>query len=89
MPSEKIVDSGGSEGVVFQRRRNNMSYGGVIVKECEGCRKIEKHFDWLWCSIYRYPAIWWKRGGCPFNTKAEVKPNRKVRVGQQKQRKRR
>ena len=62
-------------------------YGGVIVKECEGCLKMEKHFNWWWCKIYRYPDAWWRHGGCPFNTKIEAQPVSKVRVGQQKQQK--
>lgn len=59
-------------------------YGGIIVKECTGCHKIEEHFGRLWCSIYRFPGSWWRRGGCPFNTKTKAEFTGKVRVGQQK-----
>jgi hypothetical protein len=59
-------------------------YGGVVVKECEGCRKMENHFGINWCSVYSNPVAKWRIGECFFNQTEKVKPVRKVRVGQQK-----
>ena len=59
-------------------------FGGPITKSCEGCEKIEEHFGLQWCSVYVNPKILWARGGCFFNMKHKEKPKAKVRVGQQK-----
>lgn len=41
------------------------------------------------CSVYFRPASWWRRGRCPMAThyNPEELVNKKVRVGQQKQKK--
>jgi len=57
---------------------------GVTVEQCEGCQKKVQD-RWNRCPIYADPAVWWKRGGCPFNVKKVNTPQQKVRVGQQKQ----
>lgn len=57
--------------------------GGPVVQGCDGCVKSTS----LMCNVYEKPAVHWNRGGCFFNTKTEVKPSVKKRVGQQKQKK--
>lgn len=57
-----------------------------IVKECTGCEKIDGDV----CSIWANPAAKWRLGVCASAT--HVKPETKaeaakVRVGQQKQKK--
>jgi hypothetical protein len=57
-----------------------------IVKQCTGCENIEGDV----CRIWASPAAKWRLGGCPSAThvKPEIKgPEEKVRVGQQKQKK--
>ncbi|CAN2040365.1 conserved hypothetical protein [Candidatus Magnetomoraceae bacterium gMMP-15] len=62
---------------------------GNIVEACEGCVKIVDGN----CSVYANPArvMRWSDNnskiGCSFNFKAEEKAGPKVRVGQQKQKK--
>jgi hypothetical protein len=66
---------------------------GNITKHCDGCEKIDKNND---CTVYPNPASqmrWVDQKsllGCSFNQKKHVKEekqNKKVRVGQQKQKK--
>lgn len=52
------------------------------------CRKAEGDY----CSVFVSPAAKWRLGDCPMaddflRTKTQKKPAEKVRVGQQKQRK--
>jgi len=57
-----------------------------IVEKCNGCDNIEGEF----CRIWAVPAAKWRMGVCPSasHTKIEAKEREeKVRVGQQKQRK--
>lgn len=57
-----------------------------IVKECEGCDNVEGEV----CRIWASPAAKWRMGPCSSAThvKVEVKTEAtKVRVGQQKQKK--
>ncbi len=57
-----------------------------IVEQCRGCENIEGEF----CRIWAVPAAKWRLGPCPSSThvKIEIKePSEKVRVGQQKQKK--
>lgn len=57
-----------------------------IVDQCVGCDRIEEGTSL--CSVYVNPAERWKLGTCPLAThiitRVETKPD-KVRVGQQKQ----
>jgi uncharacterized protein DUF6811 len=57
-----------------------------IVDQCLGCASIESEF----CKIWVSPATKWRMGTCPSAThiKADITaPEQKVRVGQQKQKK--
>jgi hypothetical protein len=57
-----------------------------IVKQCTGCENIEGDV----CRIWASPAAKWRLGVCSSAThvKSEIKgPEEKVRVGQQKQKK--
>jgi len=57
-----------------------------VVKQCEGCTNIDEGFCKKWAS----PAAKWRLGTCPSasHVKVEVQENgQKVRVGQQKQKK--
>jgi hypothetical protein len=57
-----------------------------IVKQCIGCDNIEGDV----CRIWASPAAKWRLGACSSAThiKPEIKgPEEKVRVGQQKQKK--
>ena len=67
--------------------------GVMIVDECKGCSKVVQE-PWEAtgallnvCSVYPNPSIFWRRGGCYFNTRVAVKETPKKRVGQQKQKK--
>lgn len=66
---------------------------GNIVESCKGCIKIDASEN---CMVYPNPAVQmrWVDGGskigCAFNRGAHVEeksPQQKVRVGQQKQKK--
>ena len=57
-----------------------------IVKECAGCDNIEGEY----CRIWASPNAKWRMGRCPSATHVKVdiaKEEQKVRVGQQKQKK--
>ncbi len=57
-----------------------------IVDQCLGCANIEGEF----CKIWVSPATKWRMGTCPSATHIKVDitaPEQKVRVGQQKQKK--
>lgn len=57
----------------------------TVVKKCHGCDRIE---DEEFCCVYVLPEAKWRLGICPMAThvKAEVKQDAiKVRIGQQKQ----
>lgn len=60
-----------------------------IVKECVGCEKV--NLETNKCTVYPKPAIWWRHGRiCPMATHMKIeakKTTEKVRVGQQKQKK--
>jgi len=56
-----------------------------IHEKCEGCGRVMEDST---CSTYLKPGIWWRIGGCPLADhikKTESGPKRKIRVGQQKQ----
>ncbi len=57
-----------------------------IIKKCIGCSNIEGEV----CRVWFSPATKWRTGNCPSAThiKRELsEPEQKVRVGQQKQKK--
>ncbi|MGC8492307.1 MAG: PxxKW family cysteine-rich protein [Syntrophobacteraceae bacterium] len=57
-----------------------------IVRQCRGCAKIDGDF----CSVWVSPATKWRLGTCPTATHVKVEFQeqvQKVRVGQQKQKK--
>lgn len=57
-----------------------------IVEQCIGCANIEGDY----CKIWVSPATKWRLGKCPSAThikKESGEPEQKVRVGQQKQKK--
>ena len=63
-----------------------------IHEKCEGCKRINDEKD---CEVYVKPIIWWQEDNkykeyCPLATHLEFEGdevNKKIRVGQQKQRK--
>lgn len=61
-----------------------------IVEQCEGCDKVSTREKV--CTAYLYPATRWKHGSCALAThvreQMDDKPKGKIRVGQQKQKKR-
>lgn len=60
-----------------------------IHENCKGCSRVMEDST---CSAYIKPDSWWRRGKCPLadHIKPEVVSDpRKIRVGQQKQKKRR
>lgn len=57
-----------------------------IVERCSGCSNVEGNF----CRIWSSPAAKWRLGNCPSATHVKMEisePEKKVRVGQQKQKK--
>ena len=67
--------------------------GGVchaIVEQCNGCDRVTVLADGSFCAVFPDPSIKWRRGVCNMAThiKTESKSQEgKVRVGQQKQKK--
>jgi hypothetical protein len=67
--------------------------GGVcrpIDEKCEGCDRIKLYNEQKFCAAFPDPAVRWRLGNCNLAThiKAETKGDaNKVRVGQQKQKK--
>jgi hypothetical protein len=58
-----------------------------IVEQCQGCENIEGEV----CRIWAVPAAKWRLGPCPSATHVKLggkEAGNKVRVGQQKQKKR-
>ncbi len=61
-----------------------------IVEQCQGCERILTLTEGVFCAVAPDPAIKWRRGSCNMAThkKAGAKNGEaKVRVGQQKQKK--
>jgi len=56
-----------------------------VVDECEGCIRVAEGY----CSVYLYPKAKWRLGKCNMatHTKIEEEQKNKIRVGQQKQKK--
>jgi hypothetical protein len=60
---------------------------GNLEYMCEGCKKA--NMETYRCEVYAAPPPYYlKHKCCPFNREEKVKPKRKVRVGQQKQKRR-
>ena len=62
-----------------------------VVEQCLGCDRILKETDGQRCSAFAFPDTKWRLGPCSMAThiKADTgKGSEKVRVGQQKQKKR-
>jgi len=62
--------------------------GGDVNYCCEGCDKVAPE-DHSRCVAYRDPDVLWRRGRCPLasHIKAVSTVSKKLRVGQQKQKK--
>jgi hypothetical protein len=62
-----------------------------VVEQCLGCDRIleEKETDGQRCSAFAFPDAKWRLGNCSMAThiKTETAKTDKVRVGQQKQKK--
>lgn len=60
-----------------------------IVEQCQGCDRTKEYPDGVFCLVFPDPAVKWRRGPCNMAThiKTETKAQQKVRVGQQKQKK--
>ena len=62
----------------------------VISEKCEGCDRVKAFGDAKYCSAFPDPSGRWRLGNCNMAThiKVETKTDAsKVRVGQQKQKK--
>ena len=83
------------EGVecTFMTKKGCNFNGGTchaVVEQCTGCDRTVTHNDTVYCQVFPDPAIKWRRGTCNMAThiKTETKGQAsKVRVGQQKQKK--
>jgi hypothetical protein len=61
-----------------------------IFEKCEGCERIKTYEGKKFCAAFPDPAVRWRLGNCNMAThiKTETKSEAaKVRVGQQKQKK--
>jgi len=61
-----------------------------VVEQCLGCDRILKEKDSQRCSAFAFPEAKWRLGQCSMATHIKVetaKGAEKVRVGQQKQKK--
>jgi len=63
-----------------------------VIEKCEGCARTEVIDDQELCLAYVAPALHWRNGNCPLATHMSTmvgeQQQGKVRVGQQKQKKR-
>jgi hypothetical protein len=62
----------------------------VIADKCEGCDRVKAFGDQKYCATFPDPNVRWRAGKCNMAThiKVETKTEAaKVRVGQQKQKK--
>ena len=58
-----------------------------IIEQCEGCSRIHEYGKH--CTVYLYPESKWRSGNCPMATHlSNGKEEKKSKVGQKKQRKR-
>ena len=61
-----------------------------IVEQCQGCERTKEYLNNVFCLVYPNPAAKWRRGTCNMATHMKVSTKttqEKVRVGQQKQKK--
>jgi hypothetical protein len=61
-----------------------------IVEKCEGCDRVREYADGRYCNQFPDPAAKWRLGVCNMATHIKVESkvaDGKVRVGQQKQKK--
>ena len=64
----------------------------TIVEECQGCERIFQSGTGQYCKVFPQPAIKWRRGACNMAThkkgdNGKSQAASKVRMGQQKQKK--
>jgi hypothetical protein len=61
-----------------------------IVEKCEGCDRAASEGEAKFCGAFAFPESKWRTGNCSMAThiKVESAKGDKVRVGQQKQKKR-
>jgi len=61
-----------------------------VVEKCMGCDRIASENGTSLCAAFAFPETKWRLGDCSMAThiKVETKGGDKVRVGQQKQKKR-
>ena len=63
----------------------------TIIEECQGCERIFEAATGQYCQIFPQPAIKWRRGTCNMATHKKGGNGKgqdgKVRLGQQKQKK--
>ena len=77
----------------FMTKKGCSFNGGAchaIVEQCNGCDRVAVYPEGTFCSVFPDPSIKWRRGTCNMAThiKTDAKGQEgKVRVGQQKQKK--
>ena len=77
----------------FMTRRGCDFNGGAchaVVEQCNGCERAKQFPEGIFCTVFPDPAVKWRRGVCNMAThmKEQAKTDAsKVRVGQQKQKK--
>ncbi|UQZ87981.1 hypothetical protein C4J81_01610 [Deltaproteobacteria bacterium Smac51] len=60
-----------------------------IVEKCSGCDRVASEGDTQTCTAFAFPDSKWRLGNCSMATHIKVEGGKeKVRVGQQKQKKR-
>ncbi|MDR2350449.1 MAG: PxxKW family cysteine-rich protein [Deltaproteobacteria bacterium] len=61
----------------------------AIAEKCVGCDRIKTVGERQLCSAFPVPSVKWRLGNCNMAThiKTETRTTEKVRVGQQKQKK--
>jgi hypothetical protein len=62
----------------------------AVAEQCEGCDRIKIVEEKKLCSAFPVPAVKWRLGNCNLATHIKVETKgaaEKVRVGQQKQKK--
>jgi hypothetical protein len=74
-------------------KKDGCAYSGkscrVLDAKCEGCDRTFPYDDKMYCAVFPDPVVKWRLGNCNMAThiKVESKDASKVRVGQQKQKK--
>lgn len=70
-----------------EKREELLNLREPICYDCEGCKRVDSENKGL-CTVYIKPEVLWGRGSCHLATHIKLiedKPKRKIRVGQQKQ----